>query len=80
MCEKHPKYSRFLEKCLGNIKKWIQIFDIYTKMYSCLNETRLKRTWPELKASKLGTTNWFFRYVTYKNQNPDFYPYDPKST
>ena len=26
------------------------------------------------------TTNWFFRYVTYKNQNPDFYPYVPKST
>lgn len=29
---------------------------------------------------ELDTTNWFFRYVTYKNQNPDFYPYVPKST
>ena len=29
---------------------------------------------------QLNTTNWFFRYVTYKNQNPDFYPYVPKST
>ena len=30
--------------------------------------------------NRLDTTNWFFRYVTYKNQNPDFYPYVPKST
>ena len=38
------------------------------------------RTKEQEKVTALDTTNWFFRYVTYKNQNPDFYPYVPKST
>ena len=41
---------------------------------------RLNNIIVEEVRNHLDTTNWFFRYVTYKNQNPDFYPYVPKST